>query len=145
MAWFRPDARCRNDSEVTLSRYASPRNRAIGRGAISDLGVRAGTCEALEQSRRAARRFPTGCQPKRRGDALLRKCRGKADSSFRSGSDELQFFRKLCSRAITGKKSTLLLAAERHQRLLLRLPLELLHPFLHVVFSWRVRRRQIRV
>ena len=52
MAWLRPDAPCRNDSEVTLSRYASPRNRAIPRGAINDLDVGAGTCEALEPSRR---------------------------------------------------------------------------------------------
>ena len=52
MAWFRPDAPCRNDSEVTLSRYASLRNRAIERGTINDLGMRAGTCEALGQSRR---------------------------------------------------------------------------------------------
>jgi hypothetical protein len=78
MAWFRPDAPCRNASEVTLSRYASPRNRAIGRGAINDLGVRAGTCEPLEQPRRAAFRFPTDCQPKRRRDPLLPKCQGKS-------------------------------------------------------------------
>jgi len=77
MAWFRPDAPCRNDSEVTLSRYASLRNRAIERGAINDLRVSAGTCEALEQSRGAAWRFPAGCQPKRRGDPLLAKCQGE--------------------------------------------------------------------
>jgi hypothetical protein len=88
MAWFRPDAPCRNDSEVTLSRYASLRNRAIGRGVINDPGVRTGTCEALEQPRRAAWRSRRVVNQAKKGSALAKMPREKQIHRFARDDDE---------------------------------------------------------